>query len=980
MKKTLFLLLISIVANITFAQAPQAFKYQAVIRDASGNILANQNVSFRISILQGSSNGTTVYSEEFSAVQTNEFGLINLNIGTGSSSGNFNDIDWAQAPYFLKVELDENGGSNYSEISNAQLLSIPYALYTNKANFANTADFANNVPTNISQLNNDAGYITSPDDNDADPTNEIQTISKQGNTVTLSNGGGSFTDDVNDNDADPANEIQLLNFDGNTNTLSLSNGGSVSLAQYSNIWQQHGSDIYYNNGYVGVGTDAPGGPMVVQGDDNLDPDSALFEVKNKDGQTIFAVYDGGVRIYVKDDTSLTRANNEKAGFAVGGYRRDKIVTNEYLRVTPDSVRIWINANTSANKANNEKAGFAVGGYRRDKSTPDYFLNIYSGDTTYIINPSEARILWYPAKNAFLAGQVLVESADSVGPNSMAIGYESKAIGDYSQAMGYKPRAKGNNSTAIGYNANSEGNNSYAFGNYATAIDSGSYAIGSGAKAIGLRSFALGSTGVDSLGNATAPTIARGDYSYALGTGCLSWNIGSFTIGTQDTVLGKFGVALGYQNSTGINSTFSVSIGSFNTTTKREALTLGRECTNNSTKGVAIGYKSSVTTDYGGTSIGYETKTTARYSTAIGYNAEANGFTATSVGNRSVANGLFSNAFGQGKAYGDYSTALAMYSYAYGIASIAIGGTARGKASKSFGTSTIARSYGEVVVGYNNDTTASINTDTWVDTDPIFIVGNGISARHNALTVLKNGNVGVNMTNPIYNLQVMGDDNLSSILITPNTNLNANAQLLLAEDNDYTYGMGIIYNGSDNILEITGKSGSSNYGPWLTISRNSGEIKMPGVYDDAVGSTNRDLYIDDSGKIGYLSSAKRFKKNITEMEDVSWMYKLKPVNYIYKKDKKAKKQYGLIAEDVEKVNPLFVSYNKNGIIETVNYSMFITPLIKLTQELHNDIEKLKQENNALKQSNAKLEKKINEINELKAEISKIKELLELKAEK
>lgn len=66
----------------------------------------------------------------------------------------------------------------------------------------------------ISGSNNDA---------DADPTNEIQTLSKVGNTVSLSNGGGSFTDAVDDADADPTNEIQTLSKVGNT--VSLSNGG-----------------------------------------------------------------------------------------------------------------------------------------------------------------------------------------------------------------------------------------------------------------------------------------------------------------------------------------------------------------------------------------------------------------------------------------------------------------------------------------------------------------------------------------------------------------------------------------------------------------------------------------------------------------------------------------------------------------------------------------------------------------------------------
>ena len=85
------------------------------------------------------------------------------------------------------------------------------------------------VPAQIttSALNNDAGFISTPDDADADPANELQTIGKSGTTVTLSDGGGTFTDEVNDADADSNNEIQTLSESGKNITASLG-GGTVS--------------------------------------------------------------------------------------------------------------------------------------------------------------------------------------------------------------------------------------------------------------------------------------------------------------------------------------------------------------------------------------------------------------------------------------------------------------------------------------------------------------------------------------------------------------------------------------------------------------------------------------------------------------------------------------------------------------------------------------------------------------------------------
>jgi predicted MFS family arabinose efflux permease len=88
--------LISIILFMTttlLAQTPQAFKYQAVARDASGNVLSIQNVSFQLSILQGSAVGISVYTETHATV-TNEFGLVNLEIGNGTLvSGNFSSVD-----------------------------------------------------------------------------------------------------------------------------------------------------------------------------------------------------------------------------------------------------------------------------------------------------------------------------------------------------------------------------------------------------------------------------------------------------------------------------------------------------------------------------------------------------------------------------------------------------------------------------------------------------------------------------------------------------------------------------------------------------------------------------------------------------------------------------------------------------------------------------------------------------------------------
>ncbi len=116
-----------------FAQAPDKFSYQAIIRNAANALVSNQNVSTKISILQGSTVGTSVYTETHAGV-TNSSALLNLIIGNGSVvSGNFSTINWANGPYFIKTETDPTGGTNYTVIAISQLQSVPYALYAKKS-------------------------------------------------------------------------------------------------------------------------------------------------------------------------------------------------------------------------------------------------------------------------------------------------------------------------------------------------------------------------------------------------------------------------------------------------------------------------------------------------------------------------------------------------------------------------------------------------------------------------------------------------------------------------------------------------------------------------------------------------------------------------------------------------------------------------------------------------------------------------------
>jgi len=133
--KKIFLIMTALIltANL-FAQAPQMMSYQAVIRNASNALITNTTVGMRLSILQGSEFGASVYVETQTPI-TNANGLVSLEIGNGTVIlGTFSNIDWSNGPYFVKTETDPTGGSTYSIIGTNQLMSVPYALYAANTN------------------------------------------------------------------------------------------------------------------------------------------------------------------------------------------------------------------------------------------------------------------------------------------------------------------------------------------------------------------------------------------------------------------------------------------------------------------------------------------------------------------------------------------------------------------------------------------------------------------------------------------------------------------------------------------------------------------------------------------------------------------------------------------------------------------------------------------------------------------------------
>jgi len=123
------LFIASFLCFAVLAQAPQKMSYQAVIRNASNNLVTSTTVGMQISILQGSSSGPAVYVETQTPM-SNTNALVSIEIGGGAIvTGDFSSIDWSNGAYFVKTETDPTGGTSYSITGVTQLLSVPFALY-----------------------------------------------------------------------------------------------------------------------------------------------------------------------------------------------------------------------------------------------------------------------------------------------------------------------------------------------------------------------------------------------------------------------------------------------------------------------------------------------------------------------------------------------------------------------------------------------------------------------------------------------------------------------------------------------------------------------------------------------------------------------------------------------------------------------------------------------------------------------------------
>ena len=178
MKRYIFIALVLLSDIIMLHAQPQKMTYQSVVRNSNNELVVNQQVGVRVSILEDSVNGPMIYRETHTPT-TNVNGLITIMIGEGLHpyTNTLDDVNWDRHTHYLSVEIDPAGGTNYTIFGAQQLVSVPYAFYSESARYVDTAIYAVNATV--------ATYAdTSRISNFADTTRVADYAHNSGNAVT----------------------------------------------------------------------------------------------------------------------------------------------------------------------------------------------------------------------------------------------------------------------------------------------------------------------------------------------------------------------------------------------------------------------------------------------------------------------------------------------------------------------------------------------------------------------------------------------------------------------------------------------------------------------------------------------------------------------------------------------------------------------------------------------------------------------------
>ncbi len=428
----------------------------------------------------------------------------------------------------------------------------------------------------------------------------------------------------------------------------------------------------------------------------------------------------------------------------------------------------------------------------------------------------------------------------------------------------------------------------------------SVAMGQNTSASGVASTALGGF-----------TSASGDFSTAMGKETIARGLNSTALGLLSSASGEHSLAAGHRV---IASGFA-------------SIALGNQVTANANAATAMGFDATASGRFS-LAVGRSTTASADYSTALGHRTISSGGMSTATGETTTASGLWSTATG-------FIT------------------SASGRASTTMGDHTSAQAYASLVLGRYN--VIGGTTDSWVESDPVFVIGNGttVSNRNNAFEVLKNGNTTVDGDVTISGSLEAGTGTAtfgtaSAALGTQSratgnasaafgafTTSEAFASVALGRFNEIA-GNKTTWVATDPVFVIGNGTDFGNRNNAFEVLKN--------------GNTTVDGDFTVTGSCTGCASDARLKQHVRPLADaLASINQLTGVTYEWRDDVREAEVYpgpqvGVLGHEVARVFPELVGTDSRG-FQYVRYQKLVAPLIEAVKELTARHEALQAEKDA-----------------------------------
>jgi hypothetical protein len=898
-----------------------AFSYQGSL--SANAAPANGFFDFEFSLY---TNGTRTGTQVGTTLTQTNLGVTN---GLFNTDLNFGDVFSGDATW-LAISVRTNGGSSFTALNPLQELTpTPYAIYAPNAGAAASADTV--AATNITgalALAQLPGAVVTNDEGSVILSN----VTVNGNLnlsspATIDSGGNSLLLSFGNN-----------NFYAGPGAGNLTNTGSANTGIGSQSLQVNTNGT--NNtaiGYLTLGGNTSGSYNTATGERAL-ADNTGGNDNTADGRHALLNNTKGNDNTASGYDALSANTSGSQNTAVG---------SSALSGNPGgSNNIALGYQAGSTFGNNESSNIDIGnlGVARDNNTirigqsqtETYIAGVLNGDGGGLTNLNAAQLAGGTIPLEQLPSAVVTNNEPNATLGKLTLGGSLSLSSPATIEIG---------SSSLLYADNK--------GNFFAGLNAGNLATsGTYNTAVGSGSLLFNTTGIENaaFGPSTLLENNSGSYNSALGQFALQNNIS----GSNNTAIGFSAL---YSNTNGNQNVALGGSALGNCKNDNEAVAVGYQALQNDNA-----FNNGVTTDGNGhnTALGYQAlqKDTGGFgNTATGYQAllqNISGYYNTATGDKALylntsgfgntANGedaLYYNTSGsQNTAYGEYAL---LYNtndnqlVAIGYDALANDNAYNGIPGSDSGSNTLSGNGENTAIGYyalNANNIGAANTAVGYDA----LINNTAGACNTAI-----GNRALDGIETGSNNIAIG-----------------------------FYAGSEIGNGTYNI--DIGNPGEADDDFVIRIGGTAGPVTtyITGIYENTyfAGSPTLPVVIDQYGQLGTSGSSERFKQNIRSMDDASAeLLSLRPVTFQYKPemDPHGTAQFGLVAEEVEKVDPDLIVRDSKGEVFTVRYDAVNAMLLNEFLKQHKKVEEQSTEIETLKEKAGKVDSLEARLSELEATV-------------